>query len=238
MTVDFNSIADYYDLIYSGESACKKECEQVRELVNKYNRSGNTALLDIACGTGAQSLFLSEHFDVTGIDLSGEMLRIAKEKVKNARFLLADMTNFQFKEKFGAAVNLFGSIGFARGKEQMEASIACTYACLSRGGVFLLTPWGTKEEFREEIVAGSGKTAKRCFCRMEHIKRAGEDLVQVEMIHLIGQDGQITEYRQTQDICLWSENEYGSALRKAGFKIKERLSAQQFRMGAFLCTKE
>lgn len=225
-------------MIYYDEKDCKEECGKVTQLVNKYNRSQNAALLDIACGTGAQSLYLSSNFDVTGIDLSSGMLRIAKEKVKNARFFLADMTDFKFKEKFGAAVNLYGSIGFAKGIKQMEASIACTYDCLCSKGVFILTPWGTKEDFREKTISASGEKDGVHFCRMEQVRRSGEASVQVEMVHLIGQNGKITEYRQTQDICLWSENEYVSALKKAGFKIKERLSQKEFRMGAFLCTKE
>lgn len=238
MKIDFDSIADYYDLFYCDEDACKQECEKVKELVNRYNRSNNTALLDIACGTGAQSLYLCGCFDVTGIDLSREMLRIAKKKVNNARFFLADMTNFKLEEKYGAAVNLFGSIGFAKGLGQMEASIVCTYNCLCDGGVFLLTPWGTREEFREETHVRSGEKDGVYYCCMEQVTRSGEASVQVEMVHLIGRYGKIEEYRQKQDICLWSENEYVSALKKAGFKIKERLSPKEFRMGAFLCTKE
>ena len=48
---------------------------------------------------------------------------------------------------------------------------------------------------------------------------------------------QVQQFHHVQHITLFSEEEYKNALEKAGFTIRARLSEQEFRMGAFVCTK-
>lgn len=50
-------------------------------------------VLDMGCGTGAMTRYLDAHgYDMTGIDLSEEMLTIAKEKSSpDILYLLQDM---------------------------------------------------------------------------------------------------------------------------------------------------
>lgn len=58
-------------------------------------------ILDVATGTGKQAFaFAKRGYDVTGIDLSEAMLRVASRnnKYKNARFAVADATNLPFDD--------------------------------------------------------------------------------------------------------------------------------------------
>lgn len=74
----------------------------------KFIKSG-MKVLDIGCGTGRVALaLLQEDIQIVGIDLSGSMLEIFKEKLsalhndaKNkVKIIQADMTHFDLKEKF------------------------------------------------------------------------------------------------------------------------------------------
>ena len=62
---------------------------------------GNKRILDAACGTGNQSIaFAKKGFSVVGIDLSPDMLRYAKKKIKpsyNVRFIRSDATKINYK---------------------------------------------------------------------------------------------------------------------------------------------
>lgn len=65
-------------------------------------------IIDVATGTGAQAYELAKlGLDVTGVDLSPEMLEQAKKKIDNSlklRFLHADATKLPFKnDEFDAA---------------------------------------------------------------------------------------------------------------------------------------
>jgi SAM-dependent methyltransferase len=71
-----------------------------------------TRVLDLGCGTGEPaSRELAKRFDVTGVDISGAMIRRAREAVPSGRFIRADMTKVNFPPgSFGAIVSLYGII--------------------------------------------------------------------------------------------------------------------------------
>lgn len=235
--VNFNEMADYYDAMYVDPAGYENECSQVVELAKKYGKSNGNALLDIACGTGEQAKILARHFNIVGFDLSEGMVDIARKKVPEAEFFVADMCDFDCMRQFDVIVNLYGSIGFAENFERMQAAIETTFRHLKPGGVFILTPWSTKETFQEGIFSSADRREGICFCRMEVIRRLTEDKVRVEMHHLIGKDLNVRSHKHEQTISLFSESQYVSTLESAGFEILERLNAEQFRMGAFVCRK-
>lgn len=233
----FEEISRYYDFMYVNETTYQKEVEAVVDIVDKYKPAHCKTVLDIACGTGAQAVYLAEHYEVTGIDLSPEMLNIAKGKVLEATFVEADMFNFELNRKFDIIVNLYGSIGFAESYEQLCAASQCAYQHLHDGGLYILTPWGTKESLVEGLVAKSKKVERSGYCRMETVKRIADDKVQVEMHHLVANDLDVSYYTNVSTITLFSEEQYVRSLKNADFKIIERLSPKEFRMGAFICRK-
>ncbi len=233
----FAQIAAYYDSMYVNEERYRDEVEQATAIITKYNPTAKT-LLDIACGTGAQAKYFANRFDVTGLDISAEMLEYAKAKVPAATFAVADMCDFCFDTHFDAIVNLYGSIGFAPTYDAMQASLRCCYKHMNDGGVLILTPWSTKETFEEGLVAKSRREERDGFCRMEAIKRIADNKVQGEMHHLVAADLDITYHKTVFEISLFSEDEYLTAIKESGFTLVERLPETEFRMGAFICVKE
>jgi len=82
--------------------------EPPKELVNliKNGKIKPCKVIDIGCGEGFNSIFLSSRgFDVTGIDLSERAIKYAKENARNkkvsARFIAMDVNDLgKLKEKF------------------------------------------------------------------------------------------------------------------------------------------
>lgn len=73
----------------------------------------NLSILDLATGTGEQALALLKSGalieSITGIDLSQEMLAIAKQKAPHIQFINADAQNLPFEDNtFDAATFSFG----------------------------------------------------------------------------------------------------------------------------------
>lgn len=71
------------------------------QVVDFANPIKGSRILDVATGTGEQALaFARKGYDVVGIDLSEDMLRVAKRKkrVGNAKFELADATSLPFED--------------------------------------------------------------------------------------------------------------------------------------------
>lgn len=233
---DFDLIADYYDMLYVDDKEYKKEAEKIIELEKKYNYSGNRNLLDIGCGTGEQTKNLSDYYKVTGIDLSDGMLRKAVEKIPNAEFYKKNMFDFELSKKYGVAINLFGTIGFAKSYCEMVNGLRSVWSCLDEGGILILTPWDTKETYSDKTLVNSGKNEDVYFSCMENVVRHGDKL-EIEMIHLIAKENRIKEYHYTQRVTLFSEAEYLKAINATGYEVCERIGINDFRMGAFICRK-
>jgi ubiquinone/menaquinone biosynthesis C-methylase UbiE len=72
----------------------------------------NSKVLDVGCGAGVPvAKFLDERgFDVTGIDFSRNMLRLARKNVPKAKFFLRDMTKLKFAADSFDGLTAFYSI--------------------------------------------------------------------------------------------------------------------------------
>jgi len=232
----YKTVSKYYDLMYVSDESYQAEVNKVVSLVEQYKISKGDMLLDIACGTGAQAEYLQNHFTVTGIDISDEMLDVAKDKVKNATFINADMCDFELNDQYDVILNLYGSIGHAESLVHMQTSLKCVYKHLKPGGIFILTPWSTKERFNEALVCRTKTIDTSGFCRMETVRRVSDDKIQIDYHHLISDNLEVTYYQHANFITLFSESEYENSIKEAGFRILKRLQSDEFRMGAFVCT--
>jgi SAM-dependent methyltransferase len=69
------------------------------------------AVLDLGCGAGVPcTALLAERGDVVGVDLSRSQLELARQNVRNARFMKADMTAIELPPASFDAVTAFYSI--------------------------------------------------------------------------------------------------------------------------------
>jgi SAM-dependent methyltransferase len=87
----------------------------------------------------------NDGFEVTGIDLSPEMIEIAKEqygkKNKKLTFVTGDATNFSLGKKFDAVLSLFHVIDYHITNEALENSFKVVVDHLVPGGLFVFDCW-------------------------------------------------------------------------------------------------
>lgn len=106
----FNEYAKFYDLVYKNKNS-RKEIIFVKK---KLKLNKKTSLLDLGCGTFRHSIYLTNIVkDITGIDLSKNMLRIAKNKIGNKKNIMlknSNLTSFKLGKKFNVAYSLFDVI--------------------------------------------------------------------------------------------------------------------------------
>jgi SAM-dependent methyltransferase len=92
----YNKTAEeYYKIVTSFEIL-----PELEQFINLIPKKGN--ILDLGCGPGHHSrVFVDNGFTVEGIDLSTEMIAIAKKEVTGANFQVMDILDFNFeKESF------------------------------------------------------------------------------------------------------------------------------------------
>lgn len=116
------------------------------------------AVLDIGCGGGVPvARTLARKADVIGVDLSSQMIRIARENVPRATFLQGDILEQEFDEGQFDAVVAFYSI-FHLPREEHGTLFRRIYAWLKPGGYLMATlsqwnePAYTEDDFFNETM--------------------------------------------------------------------------------------
>jgi ubiquinone/menaquinone biosynthesis C-methylase UbiE len=99
---DFDRIAGCYDDWYNSATGViydHLEKRTIGKLLGKERCNGK--LLEVGCGTGHWSRYFSDKgFEVTGVDVSREMIEIANQKhIPNSRFEIADGQNLPFADE-------------------------------------------------------------------------------------------------------------------------------------------
>ncbi|HEX8268553.1 MAG TPA: methyltransferase domain-containing protein [Flavobacterium sp.] len=102
----------YYHILYKDRDY--EEAQLFMDNITNYlNLPEEAKILDLACGKGRHSIYLSQlGYHVTGADLSENSIREAKKaENENLKFVTHDMRE-PFAEKYDAIFNLFTSFGY------------------------------------------------------------------------------------------------------------------------------
>lgn len=99
----YDGIADWYDSEFEPHPLESETWQTLVQLLGE----GNGALIDVGCGTGSHAAGLAAlGWNVTGVDLSEDMLRRAE--AKGVRAVRADATALPYGDaSFDAAVSIF-----------------------------------------------------------------------------------------------------------------------------------
>lgn len=138
----FSQTGRYYDKIYDFKDY-QAEAQHLNDIINENLRSGGERLLDVACGTGLHIEYLSKKFNVEGLDLSPELLEIARQRNPDILFHCADMMDFDLGCRFDVVTCLFSSIGYVKTLDSLVRAIGCMTNQLVPGGILLVEPWFT-----------------------------------------------------------------------------------------------
>ncbi len=109
----------------------------LNKLIKKMPKSGK--VLDVGCGGGypVAKFFVDRKYDVTGIDISPEMIKIAKKTVPKGKFFVKDMRKMNFpNNSFDIIVSFFAIIHVPR--EHHKRIISNFYRMLKPKGVILI----------------------------------------------------------------------------------------------------
>lgn len=234
MYSDFKTISTYYDDLYVKDGEYAPEATKVKELLTKHGILSKADLLVLACGTGGHIPYFKDDYNVSGLDLSADMLDMARKKFPDIKFHLGNLIDFKLEEDFDATICLYGSIGFVKTVDNLRASMKCITAHLRPNGLALITPWSTVEDFQDLMVVDAADQPDLKIARMEHVRLKEPKIVEVTFHHLLGKNNDVTYHKQSMQIGLFSREEYMSAMTNAGLKIVEEYKGIEVRGGAYI----
>jgi len=127
---DFDAAADTYDEWYeTAEGAMYDHLE--KKVVSRClpRNVRGMKLLEVGCGTGHWSRFFSDcDFEVTGVDVSESMIKIAQsKKIANASFQIADGHSLPFKDNSFDVIATITTLEFVHNAELvLREMVRCT----------------------------------------------------------------------------------------------------------------
>jgi len=157
------------------------------------------------------------------LDINAEMIKTAKLKVPNARFRIADMTNFRLKEKFDVIMCLFSAIGYVQSFRKLVITLRNFNNHLADEGLVLVEPWIFRKDFREGTVSID-------VCENENEKIVRMDSSKLTKSHwlmyfhyLIGINNRIKYVKEMHRMILADCEDYVQAFNLAGYRKVEFL---------------
>ncbi len=142
----FSGYARYYDIIYKDKDYAS-ECERVLALINNCCDGTIEGILELGCGTAGHGLYLAKKgYRVTGVDISANMLEVARHKkdmaqADNLTLLQGDIRGLDLRERFDAVISMFAVIGYQNTNEDIMGLLRSVNRHLKAGGSFIFDCW-------------------------------------------------------------------------------------------------
>ena len=101
------------------------------------NLPTRSKILDLCCGTGqlAQEL-TARGYQVVGVDISSEMIELARLNAPNAEFIVQDARDFYFPESFDCVVSTYDSLNHILDFDGLTSVFLNVYSLLRTDGIF------------------------------------------------------------------------------------------------------
>jgi len=141
----FGNYSQYYDLLYKDKDY-QGETDFIHSLIQKNHPSPKT-VLNLGCGTGAHDFLLSKYgYECVGVDLSNDMLAMAKEKQKrlsnsSVSFHQGDVRTVRLNKKFDVVVSLFHVLSYQVTNDDVMKMLQTVKEHLNPGGIFIVDFW-------------------------------------------------------------------------------------------------
>jgi len=130
---EYDLLARFYDRLMSDSSLRSK---QIMRCVNRYGPTASS-LLELGCGTGAVLDGLSAVDSLTGLDISPNMLDIARARLPDVRFIQGDISSFDLGRRFDVIICTYDVLNHLAEFDRWISCFACTCRHLAEGGLFI-----------------------------------------------------------------------------------------------------
>lgn len=205
----------YYPILYRHRN--EEEAQLfIHHMLNYLQLEKDAKVLDLACGRGRHSKYLSENnLDVVGMDLSPQSIAEAKPMEKQGlKFLVGDMREIPFENEFQAVFNLFTSFGYFQTEQEHLEVFRQIKKVLKPNGIFVFD-FLNVELVRKNMIPKETKTLEGVDFEVSRIIEKGyikKKIKVQDQEHSYQFEEQLLDLEQAK-IIQWAE--------KVGFEIRD-----------------
>lgn len=221
----FSDYARYYDLIYRDKDYAG-EAAYVHELIQRHCPGAGTTL-NLGCGSGRHDREMAKlGYQVTGIDISEEMLAEARAGSKNDQALAyhqGDVRRVRLNETYDAVVSLFHVMSYQINDQDLLAALETARSHLKPGGVFIFDCWygpGVLTDRPTVRILELEDDAIKVTRVARPVMHPNDNVVDVNYEIYIKDKAteEVREIRETHRMRYLFSTEISSALARTGFK--------------------
>jgi ubiquinone/menaquinone biosynthesis C-methylase UbiE len=210
--------AAYYDAIYSFKDY-EREADYLHELIEQHRTRAGGSLLDVACGTGSFIGPLQLYYNIEGVDLSPDMLKVARERYPDVPFHEADMADFELGKRFDVVICMGSAIGYMKTVPRLQQAVASMAKHLQYSGVLVVEPWLLPDAYEVGRMSANFINQPQLKIARMNISQRDGNLSVMDMHHLVTTPAGVEYFIEHHELALFSDDEYRVALEAAGLVV-------------------
>jgi len=224
----------YDDLAYlwpllSPPEHYEAEAAVLIELINRHFKGPpgeRCRVLELGAGGGHTLIHLVNDYDCTAVDLSEPMLANCRQLVPEAETIIGDMRSVRLDRTFDA-VFIHDAVDYMLNEADVRRALKTAAEHLSPGGLCVIAPTYTRENFVDGDVADDGTTTdseELTYFTYVHDPDPADDTFEMILLYLI-RDAQTRAVEVVEDrhTCgIFSSEQWLTWMDDAGFEAEYR----------------
>ena len=208
----YKKSARFYDYLYHFKDY-DSESLLIKRLINERHPRA-ASLLDLACGTGQFLSRFQDSFAADGLDLSPELLAIARSRCPRASLYQGNMQDFVLPRRYDVITCLFSSIIYVKedGLNKMLQSIA---RHLAPGGLLIMEPWFSPDEFWPNHIKLNNFQQPNLAIAWMYVGRHEGKIAIVDIHFLVATKSGVETFTELHELALFTHQDYEMAFSNA-----------------------
>lgn len=135
--IQYRDFAYIYDRLMHCDIDYDKWCDYIENLFDKHSVSPDT-LCELACGTGnITSRLHSRGYNMTGVDISSDMLFVAQEKTDGIEYICSDMSKVNLDGMYDGFLCMIDGLNYVITPKAVINTFKTVKERLKENGVFI-----------------------------------------------------------------------------------------------------
>ncbi|MGV8138513.1 MAG: class I SAM-dependent DNA methyltransferase [Mangrovibacterium sp.] len=228
MTKLYSTLASTYHEMYQHVFDYDKEYSFYDSILKRNNCH---SILEVGCGSGMLARrFLKNGYKYIGVDLSKEMINIARDEMSVDVFIESDMRNLSFDQKFDSILITGRSLAYVTENKGIIDTLTGIYKLLNSNGIFVFGVFDANGIFDnfgdfEQDIQHNNKRIRR----ISKLKKNLETGWTYDWYakYIIEENGNVTEYDDLTTLRAFTKDEILLFLKLTDFKVKELIEEER-----------
>lgn len=204
--------------IIGSPEECRDEIRILCKAIIDNLKEKPESLLHLGCGAGNYDYNFKKYFEVTGVDINDEMLRIARKLNPEVKYIRGDMRTIRLKAKFDA-VAIPDSIGYMTTVKDLGKAIRTANQHLNTGGILLIVT-SIRDTFKENNFVYSGSKHDVKVTVFENNSITSKTGYEATIVYLVRRKKELKIFTDIHAIGLFDLSSWKKILKENGFRIK------------------